>query len=996
MTLVPHAGLIVADRYRLLHKVGAGGMGEVWASDDLHGTRVVALKLVREGVDDAPAREALLREARAAQALHHPNVLEIQEVLDVGGQPVLVMDLLQGETLAGRLLRTPRLEIDELIALALPVVSALGTAHTAGLVHRDLKPENIFLDVRGAGATRVRVLDFGIARRSAIDAETAQSTGLTTTTGLLIGTPAYMSPEQLYGESDLDHRADLWSLGIVLYQCLAGFLPTQGGNLGQVIKAVVARPFEPIGRLRADAPERLAGLVERLLARDRNARPRDASEVFEVLRALSPAAARDVPVPAPLPARAHTPLERPPRRLVAIAGAAAVSIVAVALVYWRVDVRVVPTPPAAAAARPAIACPPWQLLSGSADDRWLGAAAAATACERIRVILGGADGRTLSPAELLGLPSHPFDHDDGSVLLTAGGRDTALEAARRRGAIVFDGEVGREEGKFRVRLRRDSPDGAPVFEGPSLYEAIRSALDEEEKRGRLTRASSLEPAWAEWSRARDVAGALALLDFVYALAQNARALEPTCRAVEATPGIEDSMRQFARWQCAYTRGIRAAEPQFRATSPGQVALLARVAHAVARRDPPETIAAVKRLLDREPSALGRSTLAATLSCLLQATDPEGAARFARRAVKEDPRNLLGDFCAPWGQILVTTSDTASSAAAANAMRAWAPWDSSGWYWPPGASSGSIELTRHAYQLSPLDTNVANLFVDRLLAAGRREEARSIALSLSTGPDPVHRLASELIQVRLDSMEGRLAGSLGRALRAVRAADGTDSGWVRVQRLELGLRAVEVAEVLGNPHAVANEVARRLIVRDPPLLDGAYLTVPAQVPAICARCSPATARRCFSRFAAMKEQLSGGILGGTGAFAEGARFWAAGDRRDAARAFRSLLNEPELYVALLPLAMAQSFATAGDEEAVRLVIEKAEVNAAQLHGALALHAFLAERADQRGDSANACALATRVVRAWSSADARVPSLVAARAIAVRRCRVRSARHDDTGR
>ncbi|MGE5049682.1 MAG: protein kinase domain-containing protein [Deltaproteobacteria bacterium] len=991
MTLVPHAGLIVADRYRLLHKVGTGGMGEVWASDDLLGKRVVALKLVREGVDDAPAREALLREARAAQALRHPNVLEIQDVLDVGGQPLLVMDLLEGETLAGRLQRTPRLEIDELIALALPVVSALGTAHAAGLVHRDLKPENIFLDARGTGPTRVRVLDFGIARRSAIDAETAQSTGLTTTTGLLIGTPAYMSPEQLYGESDLDHRSDLWSLGIVLYQCLAGFLPTLGDNLGQVIKAVVARPFEPIGRLRPDAPERLAGLVERLLARDRNARPRDASEVFEVLRALSPSAARDVPAPAPLPAGTHPPLKRRPRRLAAIAGIATVLIAAVALVYRSVDPRAVP-PPAVVPAWPAIACPPWQVLSGSDDDRWLGAAAAATACERTRVILGGAGGRTLSPAELLDLPAHPFDRDDGSALLTAAGRNAALEAARRRGAIVFDGEVGREEGRFRIRLRRDFADGTPFFEGPSLYEAIRAALDEEEKRGRLTRASLLDPAWAEWSRARDVGGALALLDFVYALAQNARALDPTCRALEAAAGVEESMRQFVRWQCAYTRGVKAAEPQFRANSPGQVALLARVEHAVARRDPPETIAELQRLLDREPSALGRSTLAATLSCLLQASDPESAARFARRAVSEEPRNLLGDFCAPWGQVLVTTSDTASSAAAARAIRAWAPWDSSGWYWPPGASSGSIDLTRRAYQLSPLDTNVANLFVDRLLAAGKREEARSIALSLSNGPDPVHRLASELIQVRLDSMEGRLAGSLRRALKAVRAADDADSGWVRVQRLELGVRAVEVAEVLGKAHAVANEVVRQLIVRDPPLLDGAYLTVPAQVPAICARCSPAMARRCFIRFAAMKDQLSGGILGGTAAFAEGARFWAAGDGRAAARAFRPLLNEPELYVALLPLAMAQSFATAGDEEAVHLVAEKAEVNAAQLHGALALHAFLAERADRRGESANACALATRVMDAWSAADARVPALVTARAVAARRCRVRSAHHD----
>jgi len=145
MALIPQAGLLVAARYRLLRKVGAGGMGDVWAAEDSAAGRVVALKLVRGGAGDEAAREALLREARAAQALRHPHVLDIQEVLDVEGQPVLVMDLLQGETLAARLRRDPRLTVDQVLALALPVTSALGAAHAAGLVHRDLKPENIFL-----------------------------------------------------------------------------------------------------------------------------------------------------------------------------------------------------------------------------------------------------------------------------------------------------------------------------------------------------------------------------------------------------------------------------------------------------------------------------------------------------------------------------------------------------------------------------------------------------------------------------------------------------------------------------------------------------------------------------------------------------------------------------------------------------------------------------------------------------------------------------------
>src|SRR5947209_6225635 len=129
MALIPQAGLVIAARYRLLRKVGAGGMGDVWAAEEVAGTRVVALKLVRGGAggagDDDAAKQALVREARAAQALRHPHVLEVQEILDVDGQPVLVMDLLQGETLAARLRQRPPLTVGEIVALALPVTSAL-------------------------------------------------------------------------------------------------------------------------------------------------------------------------------------------------------------------------------------------------------------------------------------------------------------------------------------------------------------------------------------------------------------------------------------------------------------------------------------------------------------------------------------------------------------------------------------------------------------------------------------------------------------------------------------------------------------------------------------------------------------------------------------------------------------------------------------------------------------------------------------------------------
>ncbi len=174
-----------------------------------------------------------------------------------------------------------------------PVVSAVGAAHALGIVHRDLKPENIFLARGPDGARTVKVLDFGIAKLTALDGEVMRSTGITT--GVVLGTPAYMAPEQVFAEKDLDHRADIWALGIIFYECLAGACPTEGANIGQVLKHVVARPFAPLEQLAPEAPEALCRLVARMLAREPWQRPADLREVQEVLAPLAGAAAPPVP-----------------------------------------------------------------------------------------------------------------------------------------------------------------------------------------------------------------------------------------------------------------------------------------------------------------------------------------------------------------------------------------------------------------------------------------------------------------------------------------------------------------------------------------------------------------------------------------------------------------------------------------------------------------------------------------------------------------------------
>ncbi len=259
----------VVGRYRLERVVGEGGMGVVWAARE-HGTgRRVALKFLREGREtDLRNQERVLREARAAMAISHENVAKIEAVLETdAGVPYLVMELLEGESLRDLLRRRPRLTTLECARLLLPVVEAVLAAHASHIVHRDLKPENVFI----GRDQRVRVLDFGIAKQlPKAGADAAESL---TSTGALLGTPIYMAPEQIFGDDDIDGSADVWSLGIMLYECLAGQRPTDGDGFGPIIKRITTETLVPLEEARAGLPRRITSLVSRMLTRDRSRRP---------------------------------------------------------------------------------------------------------------------------------------------------------------------------------------------------------------------------------------------------------------------------------------------------------------------------------------------------------------------------------------------------------------------------------------------------------------------------------------------------------------------------------------------------------------------------------------------------------------------------------------------------------------------------------------------------------------------------------------------------
>lgn len=279
------AGEVIAERYRLDHLLGEGGMGAVWAATHTLTRSPVALKFLKpEATKNAAAVRRFMREARAATSVNHPNVIRVHDIfLLPDGAPVMVMDLLIGESLGQKLERERKILLPTLAAIMLPVVSAVGSAHASGIVHRDLKPDNIFLARLPDGTMSPKVLDFGIAKLNRNTPDAAESANLTRT-GALLGTPYYMSPEQVFGEKDIDARADVWSVGVILYEALTGVRPVDGENLGQLFKVIATGTIRPIDEIAPDLPLAVRDLIGQMLVTDRTRRCASLQMAYDVLR----------------------------------------------------------------------------------------------------------------------------------------------------------------------------------------------------------------------------------------------------------------------------------------------------------------------------------------------------------------------------------------------------------------------------------------------------------------------------------------------------------------------------------------------------------------------------------------------------------------------------------------------------------------------------------------------------------------------------------------
>ncbi len=269
------------SHYRILDKLGEGGMGVVYKAQDTRLERLVALKFLPQSLAADPlAKQRFLNEAKAASALNHPNVAVVYDVGEVESSSFITMELVDGESLKSRL-RSGQLTIPQVQSLGLQIAQGLYAAHARGIVHRDIKPDNILLTRDG----RIKIMDFGIAKLG-------MSSNLTQT-GMTLGTLAYMSPEQVLGE-EVDHRADLWSLGVVLYEMLARELPFHRDREAAVLYEILNREPTPVEVQRPDTPAQLRTLIHQLLQKDPSKRPASATDVVAVLQGAGSHAAPEV------------------------------------------------------------------------------------------------------------------------------------------------------------------------------------------------------------------------------------------------------------------------------------------------------------------------------------------------------------------------------------------------------------------------------------------------------------------------------------------------------------------------------------------------------------------------------------------------------------------------------------------------------------------------------------------------------------------------------
>jgi tRNA A-37 threonylcarbamoyl transferase component Bud32 len=988
----------------IVYRVQHTRIGKLLAMKLLHGELSTNKEVVRR----------FKHEALTVSKLSSPHTVQVFDYGVWQHLTYLVMELVEGANLARVLQLKGPMPFERAGKLMVQVCSSLSEAHSKGITHRDIKPENIMILRDEHGLEMAKVLDFGLAKLrepdegtdSATMLESAETATNATAEGRVLGTPGYMSPEQARGQ-DVDHRTDLFALGVLLYEMLSGEAPFQGDTALDRLAAVTRDDPPPIDGL---APE-LDELLASCLAKDRDERLADAESFLESLAAAVDSSSTDTFVSTPRastsgaaasvsapPARTKPsspstmagteafrgrPSTLTPRaRLVRLGIGGALGIaVAIGVFAWRFGGQR-GDPSQAAATDPTrlwtdpnsvLACPPLQASGVPEPAGWLGAAAADVACRRARLLMGGRYARTLIPAELLDMPTKVAASIPGDVYGDPKSRPRAIEAAKRRAAAWIDGTIAKSPQGFTVELVVRAKSGQEVArakaDGKYVHVAVRSAMEPLLKAGAIPQAKALEPEAARWSHTAKPRAAVAALDLDMATALNlGRAPQDECARVEPFRGDFDNFAPISA-ACTESRdGPDEVEPfPVDRSSPEGFAWTAPAALRYDKTlDPKELLEHAKRLLHEDKSAMGRGALGFAATWLaFEAGEPARLISFS--AVQDDPRHFWG-----WTMACGTSLRKKGGEIANRAFQTWTPeqpdaWNIATFSDPSQPLEAKIRWGERAVALSPDYPLFAQNLAIYLTQAGRTEDVRSIAAHLARG-GPAQQLGAEALLAQVETSEGKFERALQRSLAAHRTLETTTRLWWG--DMPLTETALDAGLVLGRHHEVADELAERFVLADPPRLYAHSEYTSYQATLICLHASKSVATRCAARLTALMagDYFKVSHTNLVPKLLEGLRHYLAGDVDPMVRAWRAVpapMRGGEMRARLL--------AAAGRDDLAEQVDRNIPVGHGVIHGASFIDVRQAQRAEKRGDHAEARKLAQKVVDAWSDADADVPAV-----------------------
>jgi serine/threonine protein kinase len=964
----------IIGRFVLRDIIGAGGMGVVYAAHDPELKRAVAIKVLRQrgGADASGILEARMRrEAQAMARLSHPNVLPIFDVTAYDGRLVVAMELVEGGTLRDWLAREKRTPAQIIDVLA-KAGRGLAAAHAAGLVHRDFKPDNVLVGDDG----QVRVTDFGLAcfagapsepdaggEAAAPKIERAISLSITRP-GTILGTPAYMSPEQLRGEP-ADARTDQFSFCVALCEALYGGRPFDGSTLAELREATSA------GRI--SLPRGHRGVprgLRRILFVGLRPRPEDRqASMAALLEAIDRAT------------RSHSV-----GRL-SVAGsllAAAGAIVIIALV-WDVrgadssgvsaPVATAPLSNVSAAARTSsagpdsiqvavaalagpdarLACPIFDTHGVSDVGVRLGAGAAMLACARESWELGGMDDRVLPPAALLDVPTQPADGFPDPYI-DPDQRARTIAIAKVRAAAYIDGRVTFARSSWDVELVVRAPDEREIArtraDGPAFLDAMRRATEALWAPPLVRR--TIDPEVASWTAFSDVDVGVMQADMtLFASTSKCDALERSGgKFARSLPYFQKLCELFG----AASPPLEASAPVVDESSPQALVTSLRLL-AVSKLSLPvdegrRLATKLEGLRSDEESSFGRSRLASAAGHLWSdANEGERARAPLLLALRDDPLHYDA-----WELVVRLDGALLAQSGAASVASAWFPAEAAfigkASSWRGDELDSRLRDARLAFVLEPSITQAMHL--GRALAeAGRADDARAVAVTPLRSADESRNLSS-YVQSFIDLHDAKLRRAI------LHLEDAGNLGMVDL---------VVVAEVAGRSDEVAARWAERFLSRADDEAGATARGYHAPM-VLCMRAGGDLARRCLDRIATLGRAARNWWYEGGTALLEGARRYAAEDIRGAVSAWRPLVVGSNLeIVRALP---TEAFERAGEPDlAARLDARKMVFTFIGGVGDAAPRE--ASRAFARGDRKRAGELARSVVQAWEVADVDVPAV-----------------------